>query len=205
MQNKHELVNKGFLVILNGVEDVVGKGGMAALLRMANLSQYIGHYPPSDMEYGGHQVRYMSQINHALFDLYGVRGARAILQRVGRSRWKNAVEENGPLATATKLALRFLPRRRQVKLALDIASKAYGEQLNTTIRVGDEGECFFWEDAGCGNCIDWQSDVPVCYTTTGFVAGLVGWATESEEHRVEEVACRAKGDPVCRHRITLSQ
>lgn len=203
MQKQVELVNKGFLVILAGVEDVVGKNGMAALLRQAKLPQYINNYPPSNTAYGGHHVVYMSQINRALFDIYGMRGARAILQRVGRSRWKSAVEENGPLAGATKVAMRFLPRRRQVRLALDIAGKAYSEQLNTTIRVGEDGECFFWEDAACGNCLDWSSQAPVCYTTTGFVHGLVAWATESEDHKVEEVACRAKGDPVCRHRITL--
>src|SRR5512142_433731 len=176
---------------------------MAGLLRQADLAQYVDHYPPSTLEYGGHQVVYMSRLNRALFDIYGARGARAILQRVGRERWKNAVEENGPLASATKLALKFLPRRRQVKLALDIASKAYSEQLNTTVKVGEEGDSFYWQDLSCGNCIDWQSDKPVCFTTAGFVYGLVAWATESEEHKVEEVACRAHGDSACRHRITL--
>ena len=203
MGEHSELVNKGFLVVLLGVEDVVGHKGMASLLRQANLPQYIDYYPPSDTEYGGHQVRYMSQLNRALFDVYGMRGARAILQRVGRERWKNAVAENGALASATKVALRFLPRRRQVKLALDIASKAYGEQLNTTIKVGEDGECFFWEDLSCGHCLEWHSQAPVCYTTVGFVAGLVGWATENENHKVDEVTCRAKGDAYCRHRITL--
>jgi predicted hydrocarbon binding protein len=203
MTERLELVNKGFLVILLGVEDVVGKRGMAALLRQADLVQYIDHYPPSNEGYGGHQVVYMSRINHALFDIYGPRGARAILQRVGRERWKNAVEENGALASATKVALKFLPRRRQVKLALDIASKAYGEQLNTSIKVGEDGEGFFWQDLSCGNCVDWQSDKPVCFTTAGFVYGLVAWATESENHKVEEVACHARGDAACRHHITL--
>lgn len=203
MSESTELVNKGFLVILLGVEDVVGKHGMAAILRQANLSQYIGHYPPSDLAYGGHQLAYMSQLNHALFDIYGRRGARAILTRVGRERWKNAVSENGVLASATKMAMRFLPRRNRIKLALDVASKAYSEQLNTTIRVGEDGECFFWEDLSCGNCIAWQSDAPVCFTTAGFVHGLTAWATEKEEHRVEEVACKAKGDALCRHHIAL--
>ncbi len=205
MSERLELVNKGFLVVLLGVEDVVGKRGMSALLRQADLSQYVDHYPPSDTEYGGHKVEYMSRINRALFDVYGARGARAILQRVGRERWKNAVEENGALASATKLALKFLPRRRQVKLALDIASKAYSEQLNTTIRVGEDGDCYYWEDVACGHCIDWQSEHVVCYTTVGFVYGLVTWATEGDSHKVEEIACRARGDSTCRHQIMLTE
>src|SRR5512132_4150726 len=97
-----ELVNKGFLVILLGVQDVVGKHGMSTLLRQASLAQYIGNCPPSDMEHGGHQLRYMTQINQARFEVYGRRGARAILQRVGRERWRNAIGENAALAHATK-------------------------------------------------------------------------------------------------------
>jgi hypothetical protein len=199
-----ELVNKGFLVILMGVEDVVGRNGMASLLRQAQLSQYINNYPSSTNEYGGHQLRYMSQINRALFDVYGARGARAILQRVGRSRWQNALEENGALASATKVALRFLPKRRQVLFALDVTAKTYGEQLNTTIRVGEEADGFFWEDLSCGNCIDWHSDIPVCYTTGGFVHGLVAWATGDENAKVAETQCRAVGDEVCHHHIALA-
>ena len=201
MSESTELANKGFLVILLGVEDVVGKRGMATILRQANLSQYINHYPPSDMEKGGHELKYMAQINHALFDIYGVRGAKAILHRVGRERWKNATAENGALASATKIALKFLPRRRQLKLALDVASKAYSEQLNTTVRIGEESNCFYWEDPTCGNCMEWKSDIPVCYTTAGFVHGLAAWATGSEDWRVDEVQCRARGDAVCRHQI----
>ncbi len=203
MTETGELRNKGFLVILVGVEDVVGKRGMDTLLRQAKLAQYIGRYPPSTMDYDGHKTVYMTLINHALFDIYGTRGARAILTQVGRGRWKSALEENGPLASATKLALRFMPRRRQIKFAMDVAAKAYSEQLNTTIKVVAEGDDFFWEDHNCGNCIDWKSESPVCYTTAGFVYGLVKWATGSEDFKVDEVACRAKGDPICRHRVTL--
>ncbi len=203
METGTEIANKGFLVILTGVEDVVGKNGMAAVLRQARLPQYIGHYPPSNMEYAGHQLCYMAQINHALFDIYGPRGARAILQRVGRGRWKSALEENGPLATATKLAIKFLPHRLQAKLALDTAAKAYSEQLNTTVKISEDAEGFCWEDLNCGNCMDWRSETPVCYTTTGFVFGLVAWAVESEEIKVQEVRCRAKGDASCVYKIVL--
>lgn len=48
MTEEKELVNRAFRVILLGVEDVVGKNGMAAVLRAAKLPQYIDNYPPSD-------------------------------------------------------------------------------------------------------------------------------------------------------------
>ncbi len=203
MTENSEIANKGFLVILAGVEDVVGKNGMAAVLRQANLVQYVNHYPPSDMAYGGHQLCYMSQINHALFDIYGPRGARAILQRVGRGRWKSALEENATLAHATKMAVKLLPRRLQMRIALDTAARTYNEQLNAAVKIVEEGDQFSWQDHKCGNCMNWHSNSPVCYTTAGFVHGLVAWAVDSEALKVEEVACCAKGDAVCRHRIIL--
>lgn len=204
MRAKQELMNKAFRVVLLGVEEVVGKNGMTTLLRSANLAQYIDHYPASDTEFGGHELAYMGQINRALYDLYGKRGARAILNRIGRGRAKNAIEENAMLANATKVATRFLPLQRKVKLTLDTAAKTYSEQLSTTIQVSEEDATFFWQDSTCGNCMGMQSETPVCYTTSGFVHGLLAWILDSEEFRVEEVACRAMGDAVCRHRIKLN-
>ncbi len=204
MSENVELANKAFRVILLAVEDVVGKHGTETILRQANLAQYIGNYPPSDMQRGGHKLCYMSQINRALFDVYGRRGARAILQRSGKSRAQDAIAENGVVASATKIAAKLLPRRMKVKLTLDTAAREYSEQLGTTVKIEDDGEFFYWQDPKCGNCIDWQSEQPVCFTTVGFIHGLVAWILEDENFRVEEVTCRAAGAPVCRYRVKLN-
>jgi len=199
-----ELANRAFRVILLGVEDVIGKGGTETLLRQAGLTQYINNYPPSDKEYGGHKPVYMSQINHALYDVYGKRGARAILMRTGRGRAKNAIEENGAFASAIRLATKLLPRRTKVKLSLERVAKEYSEQLSTDVVIEDDGAYLYWIDLHCGNCIDWHSDQPVCYTTVGFIHGLIAWLLEDEDFRVDEVACHAKGDPACKYRITTN-
>ena len=204
MSENVELVNKAFRVILLAIDDVVGPHGTAAILRQAGLAQYIDNYPPSDSAYGGHQLRYMSQINRALFDIYGRRGARAILQREGRGRARNGIEENGRVAGAPKLAAKLLPRRTKVKLTLDTAAREYSEQLGTHVSIAEEGDVFFWQDPQCGNCIDWQSEQPVCFTTVGFIHGLVAWILEDEDFKVEEVACRAAGAAACRYRVMLN-
>lgn len=197
-----ELVNRAFRVILLGVEDVVGKNGMALLLRTAGLSQYIGNYPPSDTERGGHLAQYASRINHAVYDIYGARGARAILNRIGRGRARNAIEENAAFANAVKMAVSFLPRRMKVKLALDKISKEYSHQMGTRVRVFEESESFYWEDPLCG-CAEWLSPSPVCYTTAGFIFGVIAWGLGDEDFKVQEVACRAQGDAVCRYKIVV--
>lgn len=203
MPEQNELVNKAFRVILLGVEDVVGKNGMATVLRAAHLAQYINNYPPSDTACGGHQRHYMAQVNHALFDIYGARGARAILSRIGRGRAKSAIEENAAFANAVKMAVALFPRRIRVKLALERMSKEYSQQMGTDIRVSEDGEAFYWDDPHCAACVDWQSDAPVCHTTAGFIFGILAWGADDEDFKVQEVQCRAKGDAVCRYRVMI--
>ncbi len=203
MSREPELVNKAFRAILLALDEVVGKHGVAAILHQANLPQYINHYPPSTMERRGHLACYVGHIGRVLHDVYGARGSRAILRRVGRNEAVSGIAENAAIANATKLALRFLPRRLQVKLVLDTAAKQVNEQIDTVVRVVEDGAHFYYEDAGCIHCIDWQSATPICYTLAGFIHGLLAWALENEEFTIEEIECRAKGDALCKFRITL--
>jgi predicted hydrocarbon binding protein len=199
-----ELVNRAFRVILLGVEDVVGKNGMAAVLRAAKLPQYIDNYPPSDTENGGHAVHYLSNINHALYDIYGARGARAILNRIGRGRARKAIEENATFANATRAATMLLPRRMRIKLSLEKVSKEYSHQMGTSIKISEDAESIYWEDPLCSSCLDWKSETPVCYTNAGFIFGILSWGLGDDDLQIQEVTCRAKGDAVCKYRVVIN-
>jgi predicted hydrocarbon binding protein len=178
---------------------------MAAILRTAKLPQYIDNYPPGDTETSGHAVHFMSDINRALYDIYGARGARAILNRIGRGRAKNAIEENATFANAVKTAIHFLPGRMKVKLVLERVSKEFSQQMNTSVRIYEEGNAFFWQDSNCAGCIGWTSETPVCFTTTGFIQGVLAWGLGGEDFKVQEIACRAKGDEACLYQITTDE
>ncbi|HEX7589200.1 MAG TPA: 4-vinyl reductase, partial [Anaerolineae bacterium] len=71
-------------------------------------------------------------------------------------------------------------------------------------KIEDDGEFFYWDDPRCGNCVDWRSEQPVCFTTVGFIHGLVAWILDSDELKVEEIECRAAGAPVCKYRVMLN-
>ena len=129
--------------------------------------------------------------------------ARAILQWIGRGRARSAIEENAVFANAVKMAVSFLPRRMKVKLALERISKEYSQQMGTHVRVFEEDD-FFWEDPHCSTCMNWTSDAPVCFTTAGFIFGVIAWGLGDENFKVQEVTCRAKGDETCRFRITVN-
>ena len=202
--SRDEMTNRAFRTVLLGIEEIAGKRGMPSLLRQANLAQYINNYPPSDLEHGGHLQSYVAQLNRALFELYGARGARAIMRRVGNEQAKSALQENILVTNATSIALKFLSRRRKVKTVLDTVAKEYSQQLHTTIKFVEEGDVFYWEDPNCNDCINWTSESPVCFVMAGFIHGMVAWAIGSEEFKVEEIECRAQSAAACKYRITLS-
>ena len=44
--------NRWGRLVLTSAEEIVGEKGMAALLNMAKIPEYIGNYPPDNMEKG---------------------------------------------------------------------------------------------------------------------------------------------------------
>lgn len=204
MSSEIRVANKAFRAFLLGIEDVLGKHGVEAVLHHANLPQYIGNYPPSTMERGEHSIRYFSQIARAMYDIYGGRGARAIMQRVGRSQAEIGLQENAALVALARLGMKLLPLRQQVKIALEAAAKAINEQIGSEAEIVEEGEFFYYQARNCSYCIDWKSDTPVCFAVVGFLHRLLQNITGGTE-KIEEVMCRAKGDAVCRYRITINQ
>lgn len=198
------IMNKAFRAMLLGLEDVLGKPGIAAILRQAGLAQYIDNYPPSDTERSGQRLSDVGKINHALCEIYGPRGSRAIMQRVGRGQAKFGLQENAALANAAKLAAKLLPRRNKAKFALDTAAKAVNEQLDTHVTVSEDQQYLYYEAWNCAYCKGWTNDAPVCYAVAGFVHGIVAWALDSDDFQVQEISWRATGDEVCRFRVTLN-
>ena len=158
--SRGELVNKAFRVFMLGIEDVIGKNAMAMMLRDAGLPQYTEKYPPSNMERGGHKLVYLSKINRALLQVYGMRGLRAILQRVGRVEARHALSENAAVASATKLALKLLGRHRQIKLVLETFARQYSHQTDSPVEVNEIEGVFYVDNLNCGQCMGWQSDSP---------------------------------------------
>ncbi len=199
-----EMMNRAFRSVLVGVEEVVGKNGMAALLRQAGLAQYINNYPPSNTEYGGHQLCFTGQINRALYDIYGARGARAILRRVGHEQAKSALHENPAITGTLHVGLKLMSRTRKTKTILDILLKEYGAQVHGNLKVVEEGNVFYWSDFDCHSCYGWTSQSPVCYTMLGFLHGMLAWGLDSDDFHIEEIECRGMGADVCRFKIDVT-
>jgi predicted hydrocarbon binding protein len=201
---EREATAKAVRVFLLGIEDVLGKAGVATALRAANVPQYLNNYPPPTMDRTGHPARHITQITRAVHDIYGARGARAIMQRVGRAQAKSGIAEMSRLINATKFALKLVPHRQQVRLALEMEARAVNEQVGDQIEIAEDKDYFYHQAHQCCYCIDWHGESsPVCHTAVGFLQGLLAAMIEGVEFRVDETLCRARGDALCRYRIAL--
>ena len=72
------------------------------LLRRGGIEQFEHNYPPNTIERNGYLLRYFSQVIQALYDVYGARGGRSIMQRVGRAQATRGLEESATLVAVTR-------------------------------------------------------------------------------------------------------
>lgn len=193
---------KAFRTFLVGLDDVLGVHGTAMLLRQSGLAQYVGNYPPAAEERGGYLLRHFGKLTQALFDIYGVRGARAIMQRVGRAQASRGLEESASLVAVARAAMKLMPLHQRVTMVLERSARAFQDQVDASIRVSKEREHFFVEIQQCPYCLGWQNATPVCFAMIGFLHRVLQRATGGAE-TIEEIECCAKGAAACKYRITL--
>ena len=203
MSAEPQATAKALRAFLLGLDDVIGTHGTEGLLRLGGVPQYIRNYPPDTEERNGYLLRHFGAVNRALFDVYGARGARAIMQRVGRAQASHGLEESAALVNVARAAMKLVPLHQRVSLVLESTGRAMQDQLDIVMRSSREHDQFFVEIQHCPYCIDWQNSAPVCYSMIGFLHRVLQRATGGTE-TIEEIECCAKGAAVCKYRITLN-
>jgi hypothetical protein len=127
--------NKFALIMLDALEEVMGKNGLNAILNLAHLPHVIDNYPPSNLakEFDFSDV---SAINQALEEMYGPRGGRGLALRAGRATFDDALKNFGALAGAGDLAFKILPLQVKMKIGLPAMAKIFtqvSDQHSTVI------------------------------------------------------------------------
>ena len=65
---------------LLAMEDVMGHNGVSAVLNLAGMHGWVGHYPPDNLDRSVDFGEF-SAINGTLMEMYGPRGGRALARR----------------------------------------------------------------------------------------------------------------------------
>ncbi|NTV65005.1 MAG: 4-vinyl reductase, partial [Oscillochloris sp.] len=141
---------------LLGAEEVVGKNGLAVILRQCGLGQLINNYPAEQLKSTtGLTHAHYATLNAGLLNFFG-RSARSMTLRIGRQTARYTIERQGALfGTAALLGAKVLPISVQIKMGLSSMqagfrrlSQAVGQERHFELEDrGDSWAYLDFEDA----------------------------------------------------------
>lgn len=185
---------------LLAAEEVVGKNGLAVVLRQSGLEQLIGAYPPEQLKATtGLTLYHYASLNAGLLNFFG-RAARSMALRIGRQTARYAIEQQSALfGTAALLASKVLPVSTQIKMGLSAMqvglrrlAQAVGQERR--LELEDRGDAWAYLDYDDAMSAGKLSDQPIGFIQTGAIQEALHWQI-SKDFEVEQVACRSTGAP----------
>lgn len=199
MAQERLLPNAALRTLFLAIEEVMGVNGTRTVLKAGGLQRFVDNYPPNNTALESTFADY-GAAEQAVEDLYGSRGARAILMRIGRATFQYTMREQPAILGLAGLAIKALPMGMRMKLVLERVAKAANEDVNQPAHLREEPNAFYFvvEECPCR----WRPPhtSPACFVTVGVLQEAMYWAT-GRNFRVEEVACISNGAAACVYRI----
>ncbi len=195
-------VNALLLQMLRGVEEVLGRNGLNAVLRASGLERYIDNPPPNNLE-EGILAREYAQLNAAVEEFTG-RAGKGMLQRIGRSSFRWAIQEQSAVMGLAGVALKALPQRLRMRAILLAIRKGLMDSVPFgKIEVKEENGVLVFTDYACVICHTRHDEKPICHQYIGTLSEAMAYATGKDvrEFEVVETHCKAQGEDFCRFEI----
>jgi predicted hydrocarbon binding protein len=183
-------------IVLLSMEEVMGRNGVNALLKLASQSSLIEHYPVDDtkLEFPFSTV---GSLGETLEQLYGPHGGRGLSLRIGRACFNYGIRQYGTQLGLTQMAYKLLP----LPAKLNAGAKAFAELFNTftdqRVRVEDDGRKLLWHIDRCPLCWERKTHEPACHLAVGLLQEALYWLSGGKVFNVEEETCIAAGDTTC--------
>ncbi len=183
-------------IYIKAMEDVMGKNGLNAILRVANLGHLIDNYPPDNLD-RAFDFADFSALSGALEEMYGPRGGRGLALRAGRAAFAQGVRNFGALAGAGDLAFRILPMSTKLKIGIPAMAKVLSAVSDQRSVVTETPSEYHYTMNPCPCCVGRKGDKPMCHAGTGLLQEGLRWVSGGHEFRVQETKCLGCGDDTC--------
>ncbi|HAX69757.1 MAG TPA: 4-vinyl reductase [Anaerolineales bacterium] len=183
-------------IILLGMEEVVGKSGLNAVLRLAKFDDLIENYPRSSAE-RTFPFETVSLLPQTLEQVYGPRGGRGLALRSGRACFKYGLKEYGSMLGITEMAFRLLPLPTKIRVGAKSFADLFNRHTDQKVRLEETETKILWHIERCPLCWERTEQEPVCHLAVGLLQEALYWVSGGKVFNVVETACAAKGDPVC--------
>lgn len=188
--------NKMTRIVLQAMEEVMGRNGVNAVLNLARLRHLVNNYPPNNFD---RQVTFVEigALMRSLDDMYGPRGGRGLALRSGRAAFKYGIKEFGPVLGIADLAFRLLPLNMKLKVGADVFAETFNKFSDQVVKVADEEDRIVWQNVRCPMCWGRQTDSPCCHLAIGILQEALYWVSGGKHFDVTQTTCHACGDEVC--------
>ena len=183
-------------IILLSMEEVMGRNGVNALLKLASQPALIENYPADDTKLD-FPFSTVSNLGETLEQVYGPHGGRGLSLRIGRACFNYGVRQYGMQMGLTQMAFKLLP----LPAKLSAGAKAFAELFNLftdqRVRVEEDGRKLLWHIERCPLCWERKTHEPACHLAVGLLQEALYWLSGGKVFNVEEQTCIAAGDSVC--------
>ncbi len=174
------------------LEEVMGENGVKALLRLAELPQYISAYPPNDLK-KEFPFEAIAGTEQALTTMYGPRGARGLELRAGRVAFTLGLKEFGPLLGMADLALKLMPVTMKLKIVLNATAQTFDRFSDQSSHVEEEKTKFIYHITRDPSSLRADPGLNF-YIARGILEESTAWVSGGRRFSVEQVTSIALGD-----------
>lgn len=183
-------------IILLSMEEVMGRNGVNALLKLASLPSLIENYP-SDTAEPAFAFSTLSNLTEMLEQAYGPHGGRGLALRIGRACFNYGVRHYSTQLGLTQMAFRLLPLPSKLHAGTSAFAELFNNFTDQRVRVEEENGTILWHIERCPLCWERKAQDPVCHLAVGLLQEALYWLSGGKVFNVEEKTCIAAGDQTC--------
>ncbi len=192
-------------IMLQAMEEILGHSGVNAVLKLADLPDYINNYPPYNHDLS-FSFDHISRLQKGLEAAYGPRSGRGLALRMGRASFKYGLREFGPELGLTDLAFRLLPLPGKIKTGSEALAALFNHFTDQRVRLERDEKFIYWHIERCPLCWErisastvgkMEADGPCCHLAVGLLQEALYWISAGRYFEVHEEKCIACGDDAC--------
>jgi len=183
-------------IVLLSMEEVMGRNGVNAILKLASLSSLMESYPADDSKLA-FPFSTLGTITDTLEQVYGPHGGRGLSLRVGRACFNYGVRQYGTQLGLTEMAFRLLPLPKKVSAGARVFAELFNNFTDQRVRVEEDDGKLLWHIDRCPLCWERKAQDPVCHLAVGLLQEALYWLSGGKVFNVEEQTCIAAGDATC--------
>jgi len=190
------LPNKIAKVILDSLEESLGKQGLEKILLSANLAELVDVRPADDME-RSFDFSDFSMLNAAIEEVYGARGGRAITSRAGKTVFDQVLAHFGAMAGVEDDAFIELPVDVKLRIGLPALAKILSSisDMQTTFDEKDGNNIVTVHN--CPVCWGRQTEKPSCNLLAGLLLAGSKWISGGINYTIHQTDAKSCGSENC--------